>query len=179
MCRANIARSPLAQAALERAVQLRGAGDLVTVTSAGLRALPGHPAADESVALAAREGLDLSGHVARGLDELGPGASDVFLTMTEAQRDHLVGSGVASQRVFVLRELVQLLDAAPAAGDAQDLPGRLAAAAAQRPLVVLRDPVDVDDPWQRGAHAYERAWALIAPAAEAVVDHLVSGVREP
>ena len=62
VCLGYICRSPMAEALLKSA--LRGQ-DRITVESAGLGALVGHPAADHSIELMEAMGVDISGHRAR------------------------------------------------------------------------------------------------------------------
>ena len=62
VCVGNICRSPMAEALLKRA--LRGQ-DGITVESAGLGALVGHPASEYSQELMLEMGLDISEHRAR------------------------------------------------------------------------------------------------------------------
>lgn len=69
VCTANRGRSPIAAAILRRMLAERGLAERVTVQSAGLCAyeldLAGLPANPASAAVAAKHGLDLSGHIVR------------------------------------------------------------------------------------------------------------------
>lgn len=72
VCTGNICRSPLAEAAAERALAHHfDVGHLaergIRVASAGVRALVGHPAANAMVSAAREVGLDLTRHRARQL----------------------------------------------------------------------------------------------------------------
>ena len=86
LCLGNICRSPLAQALLAR--ELQGLPGLA-VSSAGLGALVGHPADELAQQIAARHGLDLSGHrgqqVSAGLCQ----QHDLVLVMERAQKTAL------------------------------------------------------------------------------------------
>jgi protein-tyrosine phosphatase len=78
VCVGNICRSPMAEALLKRA--LRGQ-DEITVESAGLGALVGHPAADYSLELMDEMGEDISGHRARQIHPDMVAAADLVLVM--------------------------------------------------------------------------------------------------
>jgi protein-tyrosine phosphatase len=80
ICHGNICRSPLAAAMLKRLMPDRN------IESAGLQALVGNGADPAAMALAAVDGLDLSGHRARQLREEMLQKADLVLVMSEAQR---------------------------------------------------------------------------------------------
>jgi len=88
LCAGNLCRSPLAEALLR--ARLARAGKGIEVASAGLIADLGEPADEMTALVAARQGLDLSGHASRPVD---PGLvrwADLVLVMEEAQRRHLL-----------------------------------------------------------------------------------------
>jgi protein-tyrosine phosphatase len=128
VCRANVARSPLAAALLAEAL----AGTGIEVASAGVQATLGAPPARGSVELAARRGLNLTAHASQPVSAGLVSDATLVVTMSEAHRDicaHLA-PGV-SARTFTLRELDRLASAADAPpGEAPTDP---AAAAAERP----------------------------------------------
>ena len=62
ICVGNICRSPMAEALLKHELREENG---VTVESAGLGALVGHPASEHSVELMAARGIDISAHRAR------------------------------------------------------------------------------------------------------------------
>src|SRR4051812_27833078 len=66
VCTGNTCRSPLAEGIARAEIARRGWSN-VQVASAGLSARAGDGAAREAVAVAGREGIDLSGHSARRL----------------------------------------------------------------------------------------------------------------
>jgi protein-tyrosine phosphatase len=74
----NVCRSPMAEALLRSALSDR---DGITVESAGLGALVGHPASPHAVELMAELGLDISGHRARQLSPDLVRAADLVLVM--------------------------------------------------------------------------------------------------
>lgn len=81
VCTGNTCRSPMAEALLRRALERRG-WEQVEVRSAGVGAGEGAPATDEAVRVAARHGLDLSGHRATPLDGELAAWADLILTMS-------------------------------------------------------------------------------------------------
>lgn len=84
LCIGNICRSPMAEALLRhRCPGLR-------VSSAGLAALIGRPADALACEVASAHGLDLSGHVARPIQPDALAASELVLTMSEAQTRELL-----------------------------------------------------------------------------------------
>lgn len=83
VCVGNICRSPMAEAALQQALNKRND---VSVTSAGLGAMVGYPAADHAVALMEEQGLDISGHRARQLTPELIKDNDLILVMEKGHR---------------------------------------------------------------------------------------------
>ena len=172
VCTANVARSPLAAVLVEAAAARRGAAG-ITVDSAGVRARTGDPAAAETARLAARYGQDLSGHGSRHVDQVTPGSSDLVLTMTLDQRDHLglryTGLG---PRVFALLEAARLAAVVLEDGaQPSEPPGPARLRAAVHRLHRTRPrsapgagSEDVADPYRRGAAAYAAMADTLAPA---------------
>ncbi len=78
VCIGNICRSPMAEALLRDA--LRGQEE-ITVESAGLGALVGHPADEHAVALMGEQGVDITAHRARQLHPDMVAAADLILVM--------------------------------------------------------------------------------------------------
>ena len=112
VCTANICRSPLAAAMLAAQVRDRGAEAHVVVTSAGVDARHGDPAAPPSVAIARERGLDLVAHRSRPVDDDldDEHGRTVLLTMTSVQRALLAAvDGSLATRCFSLRELARLV----------------------------------------------------------------------
>jgi protein-tyrosine phosphatase len=159
VCTANIARSPLAAAVLDAHAQVRGLADRVVVTSAGVRALEGHPAAAPSVAIARRWGLDLGDHRSQPVTDDLVERSDLVVTMSERQRDDLGGRVVrASERCFTLRELDRLLADVEVADLPIDPAERVAEATQRahrrRPFSAPSGAEDVMDPYGRSDREY-------------------------
>jgi protein-tyrosine phosphatase len=107
VCTGNIARSPLAEAMLAE----RLASAELQVSSAGVRARSGDPAARGSFLLAEARGLDLSAHRSRPVSPELVSDAALVLTMSERHRDVCAPmvAGSASH-VFTFRELARLLE---------------------------------------------------------------------
>ncbi|MBE7194198.1 MAG: low molecular weight phosphatase family protein [Gordonia polyisoprenivorans] len=108
VCTANICRSPMAEYLLRQALDDRQVAGIDT-SSAGVRALVGHPM-DGSAAYAVEQlGADGSGHVARQLGAEFIRQSDLVLT---ADSDHRARATRevpgAMRRVFTLKEFTRL-----------------------------------------------------------------------
>ncbi len=78
ICVGNICRSPMAEALLRDA--LRGQEE-ITVESAGLGALVGHPASEFAVELMDERGLDITSHRARQIEPDLVNVADLILVM--------------------------------------------------------------------------------------------------
>jgi protein-tyrosine phosphatase len=98
VCTGNICRSPIAAALLGARL-----GESHTVESAGIAAVVGHPATEETAQLAAEHGLDVSAHRARQLDTALATSFDVLLVMTRHHRDWVTRHiPLAHGRTFLL-----------------------------------------------------------------------------
>jgi len=99
VCVGNICRSPMAEALLQRA--LRGQ-DGITVESAGLGALVGHPASDYSIELMDEMGIDITSHRARQIHPDMVHDADLVLVM-EAGHKRAIDDADPSARGKVYR----------------------------------------------------------------------------
>ena len=81
ICVGNICRSPTAEYCLTQ--QLQQKGSQIKVSSAGLGALVGKPAAPKAIELASQAGLDLTPHKARQVTREMIKQNDLILTMEE------------------------------------------------------------------------------------------------
>lgn len=172
VCRANVARSPLAAGMLRERLDRLGRKDIVVV-SAGLDATPGDSAAPEALAVAQAHGIDLAGHRATPVSAAQLSAASLVVTMTEADRAAVVRlTPSAVPRTFTLPELVRLLAAQPR-------PLVTCAALAEqahraRPRTVPADgPEDVPDPVGRPQKHYERLADRLADGVEKLGAHLL------
>ncbi len=85
VCAGNTCRSPLAAAAAGR--RLGGLG--VEFASAGLSALPGRPASEGSLLVAATLGLDLEGHRSHAVTAEAVAEADWVIAMTRGQVEQI------------------------------------------------------------------------------------------
>lgn len=89
VCTANVCRSPMAEAAMRHMIAARGLH--ADVASAGVDALPGHPAHPASIDTIARAGYgDLSTHRSRQLLPQMAQQADFVLCMRDSHRDAIV-----------------------------------------------------------------------------------------
>ncbi|WP_199424931.1 arsenate reductase/protein-tyrosine-phosphatase family protein [Actinotalea solisilvae] len=169
VCTGNICRSP----AVERLLAA-GLGSTVTVTSAGTRAMVGHPVSPPMVPLLTAAGVSSEGFVARQLTEQLVREADLVLPLTRAHRAAVVDLAPAAvRRTFTLLELARLAAAVdpadlPAGPPAARLRALLPLAAARRGHVPPGDD-DVVDPYGRGDALYAESFGLIEPAVRAIV----------
>lgn len=77
VCKGNICRSAFA----EHYLRARLAGSALKLESCGLEGEAGNPSPAAAVAAAARQGVDLRGHRARGLEDCDLGGADLILAM--------------------------------------------------------------------------------------------------
>lgn len=161
----------MAEVLLADAARARRRTD-AAVASAGVRAEPGWPASEGSVAAMSRRGLDLSGHRSRPVDDALLDASDLVVTMESrhvvdlaARRPDVLG------RLFTLRELVAATEALPAEAEV-DLAARLGPIAAARPLRAHlgRTDLDVTDPIGGSRAQYRRCAATLDELCERLAD---------
>jgi protein-tyrosine-phosphatase len=102
VCTGNICRSPMAEGIL-RALLKGNAG--VSVSSAGTHALTGNPATEYAVIAAGENGIDISGHRARMIDEKIIRASSIILCMEPYHIEHILEIDVSADlKTFNLAE---------------------------------------------------------------------------
>jgi protein-tyrosine phosphatase len=83
VCTGNVCRSPMAEALLSHRMRLLGRS--ASVSSAGVAALVGSPAAPLAITLVRERGLDLTSHRARQLTPELVRAAELVLVMEKAQ----------------------------------------------------------------------------------------------
>ena len=94
VCVGNICRSPMAEALLRDA--LRGQAEM-TVESAGLGALVGHPADKFAIELMRERGIDITSHRARQLHPDMVSAADLILVMEHGHKKAIDGLDQAAR----------------------------------------------------------------------------------
>ena len=106
VCTGNSCRSVMAQGLLQKRLkeleqQLR---EPVEVLSAGVFAIEGMPASNETVALLQREGVDASGHMARLLSNERIRSADLIFVMESFHRDEILRRAPeATMKVHLLK----------------------------------------------------------------------------
>jgi protein-tyrosine-phosphatase len=106
ICTANIARSPLAEYAFQKALAGRGVTS-VLAESAGTMARDGVPAASMSVKEGARRGLDISHHRSRLLTRAMVEEAEMVLVMERHQYLHTLALAPgASEKTFMLASFI-------------------------------------------------------------------------
>ena len=180
VCTGNVCRSPLAEQLL-RARLVEAGFTSVEVASAGLHAVVGAPMDTIPAQISSRLGGDPSRARGQQLTSEMVAASDLLLTMTRSQRDHLVSRyPSAVHRSFTLVEFARLLGpaggatasvadmAAPAAAS-ERLQSVVASAGRKRPSVRLTDDDDVTDPIGRPDDVHEAVGEQISLATSRIV----------
>lgn len=184
VCTGNVCRSPIAARIFTART---GGNSSMTVSSAGLRALVGHPI-DETSAIALRElGVDSGHHLAGQLDPELAAVADLVLTATSAQRAVVTQQNPQIyRRAFTLLEfgrLARSLDVAPGGPPATDtqLRARVDSIAAQRGHVAAPESGidDIDDPFGRSLDVARRTAARIADGVDAAIAALGVRVDQP
>lgn len=182
VCTANICRSQVAAGLLD--VQLTGTG--ISVSSAGTRAMIGHPPVPEAVDYVRRRtGTTLQGS-SEPLTLERVRAAGLILTMTERQRAEVVGIAPGDlRRVFTLRQFVRLAPHLPEGTRYRTV--RELAGAVARCRALAGPPADgeddIEDPYGGQPALYEQSFALIARAsartAELFTARIAAGDAEP
>ena len=174
VCTGNICRSP----AVERLLALGLTGTGSVVSSAGTRAVVGHPVSAPMVPLLEQAGASVEGFVARQLTAELVRSQNLVLTATRGHRSAVVELVPAAvRRTFTVRELARLLAAAgPLPGTTvaeriAALPG--AVAAVRGPATAADD--DVIDPIGRSDAVYRESFDQLAPAVALIAHALVGG----
>lgn len=181
VCTGNVCRSPLAERALQAALDAatpEGATG-VRVVSAGTGALAGEPMTDEAADAVVRAGGDPAGHRARDLVPAQVREAALVLTATRDHRADVVRLVPAAvRRTFTLREAGRLAGArggeVTGAGPAERLASLAAVLMRARGSQLPAEPADDDvlDPFRRGPEAWRVAEAQLAPALDALAGAL-------
>lgn len=172
VCTGNICRSPAAELLFRARTVGRAVG--IDVSSAGLRARTGEPAAPPTAALLRALGVDPAGFRAQQFLPSSVGPATVVLTMTAAQRtDAVARVPAAVRRTFTLREFValaRLTQLAPERDPARRLAALVAGAGRARARRGPAGDDDIPDPYGRPEEVHARVLAVL----EAAVTDLVA-----
>ncbi|WP_454149524.1 arsenate reductase/protein-tyrosine-phosphatase family protein [Microbacterium lacticum] len=157
VCTGNICRSPYLEYRLRDALRVGGVGDVET-TSAGTRAVTGHPIAGELLGRLSGGGIDAGAHRARQLSGTDVDEADLVLTATRAHRREILRlQPRARDRTFTVLQFSRLLAAAGESADRRnDVAGVVGAALAARGRTAGGDDDDLEDPWGRSPTTYRR-----------------------
>jgi protein arginine phosphatase len=142
VCSGNTCRSPLARVITRRLLRERG-WHHVSVASAGTAAVDGAAASENSLAVAAENGLDLSGHESRELTTELLDWADLILTMTPSQYEAVARAG-AGDKVALATDFID----GPGNGEA------------------------IHDPFAGDIQMYRRTFAQLEEAAAALLTRL-------
>lgn len=105
VCSGNTCRSPMAEVLLRRVIRERKLSEDIIVSSAGLQAVDGAPAAEGARRAVAQEGLTLDGHRSQPVRPDLVEKADLVLAMTIDHRDELHGRFPHKKSViFTLKE---------------------------------------------------------------------------
>lgn len=180
VCRANRARSPLAELATRELLALRGAAPLVPVSSAGTWTPGGEPLWPPAAAEARARGWDADSFRSRRLTRDLVGDADLVLAATRDLRDEVIAlAPFALRRTFTWRELAWLCQglSVEAAGRLEPgerlaaLPARMIARRGHLPVPAGPD-LDVLDPVDQDPSYLPRAVDLITAALRPLVEQL-------
>ncbi|MBU3701263.1 MAG: hypothetical protein FGM58_04350 [Acidimicrobiia bacterium] len=183
VCTANICRSPMAEALLQRSLD---AADVpASVTSAGTSTMLewGRPPAPEAVEVMATMGLDIAAHTSRPLTVRQIAAADLVIGMArEHLRDAALMAPYALPRLVTMKELVRRTGAAGAPAVGEDLGAWLGRLTADRPLdELLGDSLadDIADPFGSSVAEFRRTADELSGLADRVAGSLSLIGRPP
>ena len=100
VCTGNTCRSPMAAGIFRVMLSRHGIGG-IEVTSCGTGTFPGLPVSDHAVSAAAAYGADIAGHRSRPISQYLLDQGDLFVCMTEQQRN-LLADFVPAEKLRVL-----------------------------------------------------------------------------
>ncbi|TFB85634.1 low molecular weight phosphatase family protein [Cryobacterium algoricola] len=178
VCTGNICRSPLAEQLLQ--TRLAAAGVPATVTSAGTRAVVGHPMTPEAAALAILYGAAPLIHAATQLTPELVAAADLVLTATREHRSEAVALHPRAARyAYTLNQFARLVDAIPPtpSADQEAITAYLSEVSATKGLTPpphdLADD-DIEDPYRQSEEIYDRVAHSIDDAVTTITTALAA-----
>ncbi|HOB20026.1 MAG TPA: low molecular weight protein arginine phosphatase [Candidatus Atribacteria bacterium] len=108
VCTGNTCRSSMAEGMLRDMLRKRGING-IDVSSAGIAAIPGTCASLNAIRVMQKRGIDLSGHIARRLDQDMLKKADLVLTMTEGHKIAIQAAEPSVwSKIYTLREYAGL-----------------------------------------------------------------------
>jgi protein-tyrosine phosphatase len=160
VCLGNVCRSPLAERVLRKRFDglLGDRASSVEVSSAGVRALVGHPMDERTAAELVRLGGHPDGFEATQITEVMVKDADLVLTASTALRSLVLAQAPrALRRTFTIREFATLVTA-DGPGGSKD--GLVACAASLRGHVTVNDS-DIRDPFGQPRWVHRRVADLV------------------
>ena len=154
VCTGNICRSPTAERLAATYATQHAIPDF-TASSAGTRAVIGHPIHPDSAVVLEELGGDASSFAARQLKSKIATAADLVITMTGAHRDIVLEAAPRQLwRTFTLTEAARLasMDGADTLADLAEL----------RPRLTANDIADITDPIGQSPEVFAAIGAQIA-----------------
>tara|TARA_Y100001947_G_scaffold116159_1_gene100308 strand:- start:454 stop:957 length:504 start_codon:yes stop_codon:yes gene_type:complete len=109
VCTANVCRSPMAEKLFEEAWGKAGSEKKIRAFSAGISAMDGDQASENSVIACEEEGLDLSDHRSAALTRATIENASAIFCMTESHRAllHMYFEVPENSPIFLMREFVE------------------------------------------------------------------------
>lgn len=162
VCTGNICRSPTAERLTVAHAAERGISGLA-VSSAGTRALIGHPIHPEAALVLQSLGVDGANFAARQINERIAADADLVLTMTRAHRDTVLEHAPHRlRRTFTLSEAARLVSDC-GAQSVEDL-------AALRRRITADESFDISDPIGQSADFFAAVATQIAECLTPILD---------
>jgi len=162
VCTGNICRSPTAERLAAAYAAEHGMPEM-WASSAGTRAVIGHPVHPDAAIVLEELGGDASDFAARQLKPKIAADADLIIAMTSAHRDTVLETAPRQlQRTFTLTEVARL-----ASLDGADT---LAELAALRPHLTANDIADIPDPIGQSPEVFAAVGAQIASLLPPIVE---------
>ncbi|MDG1138092.1 MAG: low molecular weight protein arginine phosphatase [Opitutales bacterium] len=109
ICTANVCRSPMAEKLFEEALTKSSSKQKISVFSAGISAMDGDKASDNSIIACDEVGLDLSDHRSAAITRATIENASVIFCMTESHRAllHMYFELPEDSPIFLMREFIK------------------------------------------------------------------------
>ena len=102
VCTGNTCRSPMAEGICNKIAKENNL--VIIAESAGINAITGLPASENSIEACSEVGVDLSNFTSTWICDTDPLQYDIFAVMTKNQKDILVSVGIPEEKVIILNE---------------------------------------------------------------------------